>query len=270
MERPLGKAALVGPQCRYLVGSSQLGAVGYAASARRLVVRDRRPGRQDAEAAPAPHCRVEPHAARGAAASRVLSLSLQDDDAGLRGVLRLPSMISGDLCRRITRACRCEPGSCRLDLRTRAAGPDWRPNRSKRCTNRGCRAALGARPVVSVPLARACRKNAGPRTSSEMRRWEICVWLTVRTAPRSPFSVAAGGNMAAVTGFLPLPSTRCRHDMTDREWRLIEPLLPRECPGSRRRDDRQVIGGILWVLPSGAPWRDPPPSYGPYTKPTIK
>ncbi len=41
-EHPLGKAVLVGPQCRYLVDSSHgwLGAVGFAASARRLAARD--------------------------------------------------------------------------------------------------------------------------------------------------------------------------------------------------------------------------------------
>ena len=42
-EHPLGKAALVGAQCRYLLGSSHgwLGAVGFAASALRLAPRDR-------------------------------------------------------------------------------------------------------------------------------------------------------------------------------------------------------------------------------------
>ncbi len=30
-------------------------------------------------------------------------------------------------------------------------------------------------------------------------------------------------------------------------------------------NDRRVLNGIFWVLRSGAPWRDLPDSFGPYT-----
>jgi transposase len=36
-------------------------------------------------------------------------------------------------------------------------------------------------------------------------------------------------------------------------------------PGPPRKRDRQVLNGIFWVLRSGAPWRDLPDRYGPYT-----
>ncbi len=39
-----------------------------------------------------------------------------------------------------------------------------------------------------------------------------------------------------------------RYDLTDFEWRVIEPLLlnkPRDAP---RVDDRSVLNGIFWVL----------------------
>ena len=49
-----------------------------------------------------------------------------------------------------------------------------------------------------------------------------------------------------------------RYDLTDLEWRAIEPLLPNKPRGVPRVDDRQVLNGIFWVLRSGAPWRDPP------------
>src|SRR6516164_11041071 len=32
-----------------------------------------------------------------------------------------------------------------------------------------------------------------------------------------------------------------------------------------RVNDRRVLNGIFWVLRSGAPWRDLPDSFGPYT-----
>ena len=56
-----------------------------------------------------------------------------------------------------------------------------------------------------------------------------------------------------------------RYDLTDFEWSVIEPVLPRGKPGPRRKDDRRVLNGIFWVLRAGAPWRDLPNRYGPYT-----
>jgi transposase len=35
--------------------------------------------------------------------------------------------------------------------------------------------------------------------------------------------------------------------------------------GVPRVNDRRVLNGIFWVLRSGAPWRDLPENYGPYT-----
>jgi hypothetical protein len=35
--------------------------------------------------------------------------------------------------------------------------------------------------------------------------------------------------------------------------------------GVPRVNDRRVLNGIFWILRSGAPWRDLPESFGPYT-----
>jgi transposase len=43
-----------------------------------------------------------------------------------------------------------------------------------------------------------------------------------------------------------------RYDLTDFEWRVIEPLLPNKPRGVPRVDDRRVLNGIFWVLRSGA------------------
>jgi transposase len=56
-----------------------------------------------------------------------------------------------------------------------------------------------------------------------------------------------------------------RYNLTDFEWRVIEPLLPNKPRGVPRVDDRRVLNGIFWVLRSGAPWRDLPERYGPRT-----
>lgn len=56
-----------------------------------------------------------------------------------------------------------------------------------------------------------------------------------------------------------------RYDLSEAEWRLIEPLLPNKPRGVARVDDRRVLNGIFYVLRTGSPWRDLPARYGPHT-----
>jgi transposase len=56
-----------------------------------------------------------------------------------------------------------------------------------------------------------------------------------------------------------------RYELTDFEWKAIEPHLPNKPRGVPRVDDRRVLNGIFWVLRSGAPWGDLPERYGPRT-----
>ncbi len=65
-----------------------------------------------------------------------------------------------------------------------------------------------------------------------------------------------------------LPAYR-RGDLKDYQWQRLQPLLPRQKPdiGRPRTAHRRVINGILWILRTGAPWRDMQEYYGPW--PTI-
>ncbi|WP_420708699.1 IS5 family transposase [Streptomyces sp. NRRL F-4474] len=56
-----------------------------------------------------------------------------------------------------------------------------------------------------------------------------------------------------------------RHELSDAEWDLIRPLLPRPVLGRPRLDDRMVLNGIVWKFRTGVPWRDVPERYGPWT-----
>ncbi len=58
-------------------------------------------------------------------------------------------------------------------------------------------------------------------------------------------------------------------DLTEDQWATLEPLIPK--PRSRKdrrgrpwRKPREVLGAILWVLRTGAPWKDLPERYPPY------
>lgn len=53
--------------------------------------------------------------------------------------------------------------------------------------------------------------------------------------------------------------------LSDAQWVVIEPLLPKNQPGARRTDDRRVISGIVHVLKVGCRWQDCPAVYGPPT-----
>ena len=56
-----------------------------------------------------------------------------------------------------------------------------------------------------------------------------------------------------------------RFDLTDEEWVIVARHLPARGRGPARRDDRQVLNGIFYILRTGAPWRDLPDCYGPRT-----
>jgi transposase len=56
-----------------------------------------------------------------------------------------------------------------------------------------------------------------------------------------------------------------RYELADHEWAAIKPMLPNKPRGVPRVNDRRVLNGIFWVSRSGAPWRDLPDSFGPYT-----
>ncbi|MFB9799581.1 IS5 family transposase, partial [Streptomonospora salina] len=55
-----------------------------------------------------------------------------------------------------------------------------------------------------------------------------------------------------------------RKDLTDNQWRVLEPLLPRSSRSGRPATwtRRQLLDGIRWRTRLGAPWRDVPERYG--------
>ena len=52
--------------------------------------------------------------------------------------------------------------------------------------------------------------------------------------------------------------------LTDVQWERIAPLLPGKegDPGRTGEDNRRFVEGVLWMVRTGAPWRDLPESFG--------
>ena len=58
-------------------------------------------------------------------------------------------------------------------------------------------------------------------------------------------------------------------ELTNEQWNRIEPIIisakQRKDPrGRKERDPREVLNGILWILRTGASWKDLPQRYPPY------
>ena len=57
-----------------------------------------------------------------------------------------------------------------------------------------------------------------------------------------------------------------RHRLTDQQWELIKDVFPPPAKTGRPPSDRRkIMDGILWILRTGAPWRDLPEEYGPWS-----
>lgn len=58
-------------------------------------------------------------------------------------------------------------------------------------------------------------------------------------------------------------------DLTDEQWDVIKPLIPKppkrpDGRGRPRRDDREIPNGILWIMRTGAQWKEMPERCPPY------
>jgi transposase len=55
-----------------------------------------------------------------------------------------------------------------------------------------------------------------------------------------------------------------RHELTDEQWELVAPFVRRKTAGTGRppKDPRRMLNGILWILGTGAAWRDLPERFG--------
>lgn len=58
-------------------------------------------------------------------------------------------------------------------------------------------------------------------------------------------------------------------ELKDEQWSVLEPLIPvapvrEDGRGRPRRSSREILDAILWILRTGAPWKDLPDRYPPY------
>jgi len=60
-----------------------------------------------------------------------------------------------------------------------------------------------------------------------------------------------------------------RFELTDEEYEVLKAFLPQEHQphkaGRPWRDHRTILNGLFWRLRTGAPWRDIPERYGPWS-----
>lgn len=58
-------------------------------------------------------------------------------------------------------------------------------------------------------------------------------------------------------------------DLTDEQWQIVEEHIPKpirrpDGRGRPRLNDRDILNGILWIMRTGAPWKDLPDRYPSY------
>jgi len=58
-------------------------------------------------------------------------------------------------------------------------------------------------------------------------------------------------------------------ELTNEQWEIIDPIIksltpPKDPRGRKPRNPREILNAILWILRTGAPWKDLPKRYPPY------
>lgn len=57
-----------------------------------------------------------------------------------------------------------------------------------------------------------------------------------------------------------------RHEVSEEEWAILDSVIPKSTAKTGRpaRDRREMLNGLLWILSTGAQWRDLPERFGPW------
>lgn len=57
-----------------------------------------------------------------------------------------------------------------------------------------------------------------------------------------------------------------RHELSDAQWELVKPYIPARLATTGRppRDPREMLNAMMWIVRTGAPWRDLPERFGPW------
>jgi transposase len=53
-----------------------------------------------------------------------------------------------------------------------------------------------------------------------------------------------------------------RQVIDEKMWAKLEPFFERKKAGRPPKDNRLFVEAICWIIRTGAPWRDLPPSFG--------
>jgi putative transposase len=66
--------------------------------------------------------------------------------------------------------------------------------------------------------------------------------------------------------------TLIRRKLTDVQWERILKLVPgkKGDKGRAGEDNRLFVDAVLWLLRTGAPWRDLPPAFGKWNSHTVQ
>jgi hypothetical protein len=64
----------------------------------------------------------------------------------------------------------------------------------------------------------------------------------------------------------PIASVPSTPAMTEERWGRVAAQFPpgQSRPGRPAHDHRRLLGGMLWVMQTGAPWREAPAEFGPW------
>ena len=63
-----------------------------------------------------------------------------------------------------------------------------------------------------------------------------------------------------------------RHEVSEEEWAILDTVIPKSNAKTGRpaSDRRTMLNGLMWILSTGAQWRDLPERFGPWERCTAR